>query len=176
MAIAELETTAATSNGVTAATRRSISEIVNELADEIALRALAKIEASAPMVNAGYRQQAALTPEQPPIVVAAPAVEAAPTIEAAAPARLPQVRLRGIYTPTESNFTQSSKRYLKAVDPSGDAARALKEIVGRTPTGLAHLARAAKPYPDAARAADKLYKGFCKIAEERGLAIEVAAQ
>jgi hypothetical protein len=176
MTIAELETAAATSNGVTAVARQDLNQLLQALADEIYYRALARFESSPQMVNYGYRQQAALTPEQPPVVVAAPAVETPPTIEAAAPGKLPQVRLRAIYTPTESNFTQSSKRYLKAVDPTGDAARALKEIVAKTPTGLAHLARAAKPYPDPEKAKDRLYKGFCKVAEERGLAIEVAAQ
>lgn len=172
-AIAELETAA-----IPAYTTAEIdfNTALQVIADEIARRALARVNASAPIVNAGYRQQAAqdaaLTPEQPPVIEAA-TPPAPPTIEA--PAKLPGVRLQGIYTPTASNFTQSAKRYLKAVD-GVDGARALKEIIAGTIKGRAHLKRAARDYPEPEKAEGRLYKGFLKVAEERGLAIEVAAQ
>lgn len=141
--------------------RRGLNEIVQELADEIALRAIARIEASAVMANHAIRGQETNgnTPEQ------APELEAIPET----PAKLPTVRLKGIYTPTSSNFVQSAKRYLKAVDPTGDAARALKEIVSQSPTGQAHLARAVRAYPadQQEKARVKLLAAFSKINDER---------
>lgn len=190
MAIAEAETAATATAPETTALqavrpRLPLNELVQMLADEIAFRAIAKIEASPVMVNHAIRQQQAqdqangyapsYTPEQPPVIEAA-AATAEPTIEAA-PAVLPKVRLKGIYTPTRSNWVQSAKRYLKAVDPTGPATKALAAIVAQTPIGQAHLARAIREYPESDRetAQTRLYNGFLKVAAERGIAVEVAS-
>lgn len=151
--------TAAAEDAVAAKPRRSINEIVQELADEIALRAIARVEASAVMVNTAIREHAnGNTPEQPPELEAIPAT----------PAKLPTVRLKAIYSPTASNFVQSAKRYLKATDLKEGTA-ALKAIVDRTPTGLAHIQRAVRAYPvdQQDKAREKLPEAFLKIHTDR---------
>ncbi|WP_158626243.1 hypothetical protein, partial [Corallococcus praedator] len=82
---------------------RTIADVLNELTDLIAAQTVAKVEArSATLVSNGM----ASTPEQAPVIEAAPAQ----------PTKLPKVRLQGIFVPTKSNWTQAAKRYLKAVD------------------------------------------------------------
>lgn len=146
---------------------RSIADVLNELTDMLAAQVTAKVEARTPSLVSS--QMATSTPEQAPILEAAtPEVPAVPEV----PAKLPTVRLRGIYTPAASNFVQSAKRYLKAVDPTGNAAKALKEIIAQSPTGLAHLDRAVKAYPAELqeKARIRLKDAFTKISNERSTA------
>jgi hypothetical protein len=175
MVVAEREQTAV-SNGATATAPRTIAAVVEELAGLIAAQAIAQVQASAVVVNSRFATGEFGT--LPPVEAAESTPEQeAPVIEAATPAKLPTVRLKGIYTPTRSNWVQSAKRYLKAVDPAGDATKALSAIVEQTPTGLAHLERALREYPPADREAgrEKLYRGFLKIAAERGLSVAARA-
>lgn len=159
--------TTAAEEAVAAKPRRAINEIVQELADEIALRAIARIEASAVMVNQGYREQAngaaeAVEPEQAPIIESA-----TPTLLPLD--QLPKVRLAGFFSPAKSNYIQTAKRYLKAADPKGNGGIVLKHILDRTARGQANLERAVREYPEADRdkARRGLYNGFQKVAEER---------
>jgi len=146
---------------MTATPTRGIGEIVRELADAIAAQAIARVEASAVIVNSKFASgefgNGTSTPEQAPVIEAS-----------AAPAKLPTVRLKGIYSPTSSNFVQSAKRYLKAVDLK-DGAAALKAIIEGTPTGFAHIERAVKAYPVdmQEKARKRLTDAFKKIHADR---------
>jgi len=166
---AAIETMQAAAAAVIAATpTRSIADVVRELTDLIANQAIAKVEARSLTLN--------------PITASlssTPGFDVEPILEAVEtmPTKLPTVRLKGIFTPTKSNWTQAARRYLKAVDPTGDAAKALKEIVSRSPSGLAHLERAIREYPpaDQEQARTRLYQGFMKVADSRNEQSETTA-
>lgn len=141
--------------------KRTIAGVIQELIDLVADSAIAKIEAKAHTRNGSSAPEQAGDPDSPTSYLPS------------TPAKLPKVRLQGIFTPTKSNWTQAAKRYLKAVDPTGDAAKALGAIVWQSPTGKAHIERALREYPadDREVSREKLYKGFLKIAAERGLSV-----
>jgi hypothetical protein len=105
-------------------------------------------------------------PEAPMIAVEPPPV--APTSKEATPKSL-NIRIpRGAFTPAKSNWMQSAKRYLKAVDPTGED-QVLEAIVGDNDRGRAHLNKALSYLPKAERAAarEKFYQGFVKVKAER---------
>ncbi|PSB29911.1 hypothetical protein [Stenomitos frigidus] len=178
MAVAERQQTKATPRQTTAVKRmekaaaavveaaptRTINDVVQELTDMIAALAIAKVEARSPSLVNGLiaQDQIAHAPEQ----------TAAPELVSDAPTKLPKVRLQGLYIPIKGNWGTCAKRYLKAVDPKGDAAKALKEIVQETPTGLAHMERAVREFPEADRAIAKtrLRLAFNKLQDERSKA------
>lgn len=96
--------------------------------------------------------------EPPP--AAAPAKTAAPVA-----IRIP----RGTFIPAKSNWMQSAKRYLKAVDPKGDGSTVLAAILQQNELGTAHLNKALSYLPKAEREAarEKFYIGFVKVDKER---------